>query len=206
MKNKDLADNYDYEGIFYINKDGVRCRSILDIKHQTRAGLGPDLMVVMMNPGGSYPVMVADENAKKFVRTEPDNTQRQIVRLMESRGYTYARVLNLSDIREKHSQELYRKLKDINFKHSIFDPSRRECLEKYFIHNVPIVVAWGVKPMLKQLIALAVNFLPKHLIGRCKKGNYYYHPLPLRPQKDITPEKWLEIVSAHLPRKQKNPN
>ncbi len=67
-------------------------------------------MVVMMNPGSSYPLNGIDNN---FLPSEaqPDITQKQIMRVMDAVGFDYARILNLSDLRTPDSGELYRFLK-----------------------------------------------------------------------------------------------
>jgi len=86
----------------------------------------PDLMVVMMNPGSSAPLN-KNENERKITLAKPDNTQRQIMQIMINGNYKYARVLNLSDIREPKSGILYNKLKIMEAEgilHSIFDTKR----------------------------------------------------------------------------------
>lgn len=67
----------------------------------------PDLMVVMMNPGSSYPLDGIDNNSIPS-EADPDTTQQQIMKVMDAALFNYARILNLSDLRTPDSNELYR--------------------------------------------------------------------------------------------------
>lgn len=108
-------------GLFY-ELDGYRLRKYLDIK---RVGIvldEPDLMVVIMNPGSSFPLDGIDNNTVPS-EAEPDATQQQIMKVMDAAGFDYARILNLSDFRTSDSSELYRLLKSDEcslVEHSIF--------------------------------------------------------------------------------------
>jgi hypothetical protein len=89
-----------------------------------------DLLVVMMNPGSSEPIEGEGLSeqlllSKEYVPKKPDNTQSQIMKVIESQGYLTALVINLSDVREPKSTIFARKLKQLSFasigeKHSIF--------------------------------------------------------------------------------------
>ena len=135
-----------------------------------------------MNPGSSKPVKPEDVYSNKFALTEPDNTQWQIVRLMEKLGYKYARVINLSDIREPKSHDFYEHLKTTStHTHSIFHEKREEDFEEYFIENVPVILAWGVNRKLEDLALLALEKLNKaERYGYSKEDSHsqFYHPLP----------------------------
>jgi hypothetical protein len=163
-------------------------------------------MVVMMNPGGSRPEKDGEDNARDFVKTKEDLTQHQILAVMRACEYKYARVLNLSDIREVESPQFYNRLKDGDFWHSIFSPTRKDDLKNRFIDtdNVPVLVAWGVDPKLSPLINLAMQFLRKeNIFGIPKKEEsyQYYHPLVRKP---FTKKEWVTKIVKML--KNRNPS
>ena len=95
----------------------------------------PDLLVVMMNPGGSKPLGAlwdADAN-QGFTAAQPDRTQYQIMRLMlvaqrDGIPWHHARILNLSDLRTPKSAEVLRKLQVYreDDSHSLFSLSRMD--------------------------------------------------------------------------------
>ena len=103
-----MPDQYNYTGYFY-TKEGYRLRSYLNIRKKSgwfaqglrrvksRIGVDtPDVMVVMMNPGASSPLEGGDDGRAEYA-AKPDLTQKQIARVMGHCGFSYARILNLSD-------------------------------------------------------------------------------------------------------------
>ena len=136
-----------------------------------------------MNPGSSKPKN-GIENGDKETEAVPDNTQDQIMRIMLNCGFNYARILNLSDLRQPKSKLFYDELitlKQHKIFHSIFDNKRKNEFENLFIENIPIILAWGVNSKLKVLTEIAMKkLMSKKLIGIKKEGheNAYYHPLP----------------------------
>ena len=197
----DLKKRYNFFGLFY-HRTKQPCRMVLDIKVKIKPPRKPDLVVVMMNPGSSEPVNTMDELSNKFSSTKPDNTQWQIVRLMEKLGYKYARVINLSDIREPKSSKFYEHLKTTgNHTYSIFHETRKEDYQKYFVKNVPVLLAWGVNKKLENLALLALKRLnnARHF-GFLKSGSAsaYYHPLP---RTEVKQKEWLSKMERKFPRK-----
>jgi hypothetical protein len=65
-------------------------------------------MVIMMNPGSSKPHRWYENNTKESLAI-PDNTQSQIMKVQNC-NLQYARVLNLSDLREAKSSIFYDKI------------------------------------------------------------------------------------------------
>ena len=192
------GNKYYFRGKFYELR-GHFFRSYLDI-HSLKSSLpGPDLMVVMMNPGSSYPLDTLERNSG--VSTHPDNTQLQIVKVMESCGFTHARVLNLSDFRTPKSDDLFKFINSVDeskIPHSIFFEERQLELETLFSNQVPVIYAWGVDPRLVPLALKAVKRLKvARPTGLLKKDFTcsYYHPLPRNRdgQKD-----WVTKISAQL--------
>lgn len=143
-----MKEEFEITGHFYEieNDKNGNYRRFLDIKRKPANTEQPDLMVVMMNPGSSKPLDGINNNDKPS-KAKPDPTQDQIMRVMNNVSFNYARVLNLSDLRTQHSEELYEFLKSKESKlvpHSIFDPSRTCELESLFVRGVPVVFGWGV--------------------------------------------------------------
>lgn len=191
-----MKSKFDITGLFY-EVGGYKCRKLLDIKRSGSRKRKPDLMVIMMNPGSSYPLNGIDNNSEAS-ETEPDNTQLQIMKVMESSSFDYARILNLSDLRTPDSSVLYKFLKSKKSKkvdHSIFSVGRREELERLFIRNVPAIYGWGVNSALIPLAKQAIDALNiEKPLGLLKAGTLhsYYHPLPRIYEKQL---EWVDHVS-----------
>ena len=117
---------FNVTGYFY-EKEQFGFRKFLNIIRKSSTIKTPDLMVIMMNPGSSRQEKEYANIFNKEVPTIPDNTQDQIMKVMNNLELNYARILNLSDLRESKSKILYEKielLKSINIAHSIFDDRR----------------------------------------------------------------------------------
>lgn len=124
---------------FYYNQDNFKFRRYLEIKRKSIADteIENDLNVIMMNPGSSRPLNNTEDESEylnKFVEAHPDPTQHQIMKVMENCNLNYARVVNLSDIREPKSSTFYNLLKsDLqNEKHSIFQVENEEYIKSQY--------------------------------------------------------------------------
>ena len=192
-----MKRNFEITGLFYENEK-LLCRKYLDIKRKELTSDKPDLMVIMMNPGSSKP---KDGNEKNTVASKavPDNTQDQIMKVMNNCDFHYARILNLSDLREAKSKIFYSKLEELNkIPHSIFNDSRIKDFETLFIKGVPVIFAWGVDKKLEPLVIQAIERINEpNPYGLLKKGtkSAYYHPLP---QNYHAQERWCEEISKML--------
>ncbi|MBF0162296.1 MAG: DUF1643 domain-containing protein [Magnetococcales bacterium] len=222
----DLKKIFGVYGDFYqvmLGGQPYACRSVLElIAHaRTPADLDqlphrqPDLLVVMMNPGSSKPIppdyqprWVGEEGPgarPQRVLTRPDNTQYQIMRLMAARGWSHARVLNLSDLREPKSVQLMKTLDRLEGvagggRHSLFCPERhqecRHCMGPP--GAVPVLIGWGrdaslaplARQCLRQLHGWRTIGVP---VG--EDGIFYAHPSPMLQRKK---EQWLLDVLAQL--------
>lgn len=195
-----MRENFKITGLFY-EKGGFKFRKILNIiKKETNCKI-PDLMVVMMNPGSSRPLNGID-SFNVETETVPDRTQDQIMKLMNNCGYNYARVLNLSDLREPKSGVFYSKLeelKELNIHHSIFSDNRKDDFNTLFVKGIPVILAWGVNNNLFELAAIAKDRIGSEFIaiGIQKVGEEYafYHPLPQNYNKQI---EWVETITDKL--------
>ena len=175
-----MKSKFHITGLFY-EIQGYKFRKYLNIKKKGSCVYIPEIMIVMMNPGGSKPVDGIDNNTVESDAI-PDRTQDQIMRVMTACNLQYARVLNLSDVREPKSNKLFPKLSEMDKKgiaHCIFYDRRREDFKSLFIHGVPVVYAWGVSKKLRDLAEKAIETIDAdNPIGIAKNECAYYHPLP----------------------------
>jgi hypothetical protein len=162
----------------------------------------PDLMVVMMNPGSSYPLDGINNNSVPS-EAEPDTTQQQIMKVMDAAALNYARILNLSDLRTPDSSELYSFLeseKSSEVEHSIFSPNRKSELEQLFVNGTPVIFGWGVNQALVPLAKQAIEALcVSNPLGILKPNTRYsyYHPLPRIYGKQL---EWVQHVTSQISR------
>lgn len=194
-----MKKKFKITGLYY-SEQGFKFRKYLDIKKINSTLVEPDLMVVMMNPGSSRPLDGIDNN-NKASEAVPDNTQSQIMKIMLNAGFNYARVLNLSDLREAKSKIFYEKIVELEAKgisHSIFDVKRIKELNKLWVNDVPVIYGWGVSTKLKSLAlqAIAVCQVSKPY-GILKPNTTwaYYHPLPPNHHKQL---EWVKEVLAQF--------
>ena len=224
----ELKNLYSVMGHFYDislnNTVHLNCRSSLEILSLVNAddfrdvcrGL-PDAVFIMMNPGSSRPLdklpssirdIRAISDRKTFVKTRPDTTQYQVMRVMARLGWQHVRVLNLSDLREPKSSVFATTFRSIELNygytaHSLFSPIRTQELTVELRRKVdaPLICAWGVSPKLNSLICVAAPVLRDAGIcrGLLKVGtsDRYFHPLPtLQTDKEI----WVNKLCKELGR------
>lgn len=174
----------------------------------------------MMNPGGSTPVNEARATLKvwktseasslvcELALTDLDDTQSQLMRIMENRGWTHIRVLNLSDLCETDSNLFYQYFSDFEAAtesrvHSIFSEARRDELAMKLKRKdaAPVIAAWGVSYKLSPLVNLSKAVLAgESLIGYQNKRRRYYHPQPARQfdAKLLKRKKWISELLKQL--------
>ncbi|MGE0252863.1 MAG: hypothetical protein AB7O99_09020 [Dongiaceae bacterium] len=194
-----MANEFEISGHFY-ELSGLKCRRYLNIKRVGSNLSQPDIMVVMMNPGSSYPLDGIDNNNAP-TEAHPDPTQDQIMAVMNNTGFNFARVLNLSDARQPSSNKFYEFLNSgsaNSIPHSIFHQSRHDEFSALFRQGVPTIYGWGVNSNLEGLARKAIDRISeKNPIGIRKNGIEwaYYHPLPRIHAKQV---EWVNTVSALL--------
>tara|TARA_R110002126_G_scaffold142546_5_gene288469 strand:- start:29827 stop:30417 length:591 start_codon:yes stop_codon:yes gene_type:complete len=185
---------------FYYEELGFKFRKYLDIKNIKSACKTPDLMVIMMNPGSSRPLDSIDNNTKES-EAVPDNTQSQIMKVMLNCNLQYARVLNLSDLREAKSNIFYTRIKDMEnagIPHSIFNENRQDDFNQLWVDNTTVIYGWGVSNKLKPLALKAIEACSAPTpYGILKAGTNwaYYHPLPPIHSKQVD---WVNNVSKQI--------
>lgn len=216
VPSKELMQNYDVFGHFYsveiTSGEVVDCRSVLEIASKSRtpkdhaelSNRKPDAVFIMMNPGSSQPLVAVNnhvlahdihEMSISLVRTKPDTTQYQVMRVMHHCQWQHVRVLNLSDLRcskSPHFVKLYRRLEvESDFdSHSIFSEARQHELSLKLpkARKMPLVYAWGLSEKLDPLIERCLSKISTNrtIKGVLEEGtsNKYRHPLPsLQKQK-----------------------
>lgn len=194
-----MNNKFKFFGHFY-ERSGLKCRRYLDIKRNGINSIYPDIMVVMMNPGSSYPLDRIDNNHAES-KAHPDPTQDQIMAVMNNTGFSFARILNLSDARQSNSNEFYKFIQSNGadaIAHSVFHESRTNEFSSLFRHNVPVIYGWGVNANLEGLARMAMSRIAtKNPIGIKKEGVdwAYYHPLPRIHTKQV---EWVNAVSSLL--------
>lgn len=178
----ELKKLFNVTGNFYFLRKVPYRRTLAITSTQKIITSDPDLMVVMMNPGTSMP-LVKTNYSNRDVPATPDPTQYKIMRFMRFAGFNHARVLNLSDLCEPTSEEFYKSIQADPHKNisSIFHPERREELNSLFSNNTPLLLAWGVNDSLIPLATLAREYLldkGKFHFGYNKNPDplKYYHP------------------------------
>jgi hypothetical protein len=222
--------NYEVYGHFYsLDFSGgkmVECRSVLEIVNKDSCpddlsqltNGDPDCVFIMMNPGSSCPLepvnqVVKSSNIEKLevtlVKTKPDTTQYQVMRIMHYKNWIHVRVLNLSDLRDPKSgsfvstfKELHKKYEDGGI-HSLFAIPREQELSRKLKRKkqAPVVCAWGVSGDLDLLITQSLSQLNGKAVqvGLLKDGtnDKYYHPLPtLQKDKELWVTNMLELLGS----------
>lgn len=210
--------HYEVTGYYY-EIDGYLFRKYLNIINkntkENNPNIIPDLMVIMMNPGSSYPIN-KNNNGRIETPAKPDATQSQIMKVMDDCGFNYARILNLSDLREHESKVLLSNIKRFDYKgipHSIFDELRDADFNELFVKNIPVIFACGAYTELKKYAQKAMGKIksksPKCIIGLCKNDyddnfvlrkiiNYdwaFFHPLPHNKNKH---QIWVDQIKAQM--------
>ena len=166
----------------------------------------PELIVVMMNPGGSRPLSALwDAGAHQgFAEAMPDRTQYQIMRMLmaaQNLGlpWQHARIFNLSDLRTPKSALLLQKIKayQSDASHSLFSEQRKqECGQYFEVNSTPVLCAWGLNPQLNGYAELALRAIQGHpLLGITDNGVLYRHPLPQRHDLQL---QWLQALAAQM--------
>lgn len=172
----------------------------------------PDARVIMMNPGASTPdeasykpptVSTAADilRSLKLVATTPDDTQIQVMRLMEAKGWNEVRVFNLNDLRETSSEAFLKRLRKLPDALSIFATGREaEWHALAGPSQLPTLMAWGRDRRLLRYARRAKLHVDKsptyfHAPSTGTHEPLYYHPMP----QGGNPEEWLAAMVAAIP-------
>lgn len=143
---------------------------------------------------------------RQLVETIPDTTQYQVMKVMAARGWRHARVLNLSDLRETKSANLFRHVQTLatlprGDTHSIFSAARREELLGHIgpvEHSPPIILGWGRHKTLYPLAEQCLEALDgRRMVGvEAPDGPLAYaHPSPMMQK---AKDAWIERILYRL--------
>lgn len=188
-----LDKRFQVLGRFYLLEGAAhsyKCRDLLEIHREQILEDPCDAIFVMMNPGGSKPTDGVDSEPiarAKLAHTVPDQTQYQLMRLMEEFKWNRVRVLNLSDLRNAKSSTFMTEARVFSEReghasHSIFCAKRKEELANALVRkaNAPLFTAWGVSLGLREMASLALDAFGEKAIGLPHKNGpwAFLHPLP----------------------------
>ena len=216
MKAADLKKEFAVFGHFYdrkFNDEIIPCREILEIislnnvpyDFQVLPQMQPELIVTMMNPGSSKPASNSYKpvvicrpsdiaNKRWIVEAKPDNAQYQIMRFMLINGWSHARILNLSDLRQAKSAVFIKTWPKFSESHSIFSKSRKDSLTKLIGEPQQILLAWSQEEALLPLAKMASKSVSTYkTVGLSRGEDLYAYPSPLLQKHK---EAWLEDISV----------
>jgi hypothetical protein len=212
INNNILAQRFDFEGAYYTRED-QKYRSQLVINRKQNSSNTFNALVIMLNPGGSYPLNDQFQNITDSTQLHsltltpcrPDDTQYQICRIMEIHQWNKVLVLNLFDICNVYSSDVVeRYTKRENLIESIFHEDRREelsLLANNLEEEAPLILAWGTNQHLTGIKKAVYNGpiikLNKIVIGLKKTDFQFYHPWPRGEESEMRyewPSKMSNII------------
>ena len=200
-------------GDFYMLND-TGCRSTLEIvnscvpanQRNQLLTCQPEIVVVMMNPGASEPREGGNGHHRPpheigsracLVSTCPDDTQRAIAKVMRCKGFSHARVLNLSDVRQVESNRFLDDLKNdcLPPGHSVFCSERAgELRERLRSRSGIAIAAWGKDRRLRKLAETALVSFQSHNL---RVHGWDNHPLFIHPAR--RPNQWPHWILSNWP-------
>lgn len=204
-----LRESFEVYGKFYKHDIGgcsLKMRRQAKIIRKDADAEHVDCIVIMINPGSRTPsetyVYPSDPEQGEFVKIKDDQTQHQMMRLMERVGYNRLDIINLSDICESNLTNFFHLMKDFQTNgsnaHSIFSKQRADEVKEIIGHDIPIILGWGTGAAIKGLAEKALTFLGdrRNIYGvKHAQHPYYYHPKPPVIKNRI---QWLERMEAQL--------
>lgn len=198
MKKEWLQLSYEFSGLFY-KRNSQNCRMVLDIREIGCDLENPDLIVIMMNPGSSKPILEKYHNQSLetacFVPTYPDDTQWKVIDFMRKYKFQYARILNLSDICEPNSGKLNKNNFEENS--SFLNPikSKTHDFMQYLNSDATLLLGWGAKDFSINAIVKAIQVISKNnykqIFGNFNRDCFFYHPTYF---KDSKKSEWLNGI------------
>jgi len=204
-----LRESFEVYGKFYqheMSGSTLKMRRKAKIVRKDTVTEQADCVVIMINPGSRTPpetyVYPTPPELGEFVKVKDDQTQHQMMRLMERVGYNRLDIINLSDICESNLTNFFRLVKDFQSKgsntHSIFSKQRAVEVKEIIGRDTPIILGWGTGDAIKGLAEKALTFIGdrENIYGvKHAKHPYYYHPKPPVIKNRI---QWLEQMEVQL--------
>lgn len=157
---KELKKTFEVSAKFYysvINEEKFLMRREARITRIGQKKEEIDAVVVMINPGSCQPtgaVTSSSGTEAKLLTAKPDQTQYQLMNLMERKAWDVLVIVNLSDICEgnmSNFSSIERKFREANIPHSIFqDENERDC-QSLLTAAKHVIFAWGESSTAKRL-------------------------------------------------------
>lgn len=209
---KHLKEIFDVNAKFYhtvVNGEKFLMRREARI---TRKGSGQgkiDAVVVMINPGSCKPSAVLKETSSdkmEMVPANPDQTQYQLMNLMERKNWDVLVILNLSDICEGNLQkfrEIEKKFAAAKASHSIFQDENVSARNELLSNSGNLIFAWGTSPVAKKLakeFGLFNNGTPTKKYNHMKAWVHPEKLFPMHPRPALMTNKviWLDTMESLL--------
>ena len=109
-------------------------------------------------------------------------------------GWSHARILNLSDLRQPKSTVFMKTWTTLSESHSIFSKSRQNSLYELIGEPEQILLAWSQEESLLPLAEMASSAVRSfNTIGLSRGENLYAYPSPMLQKHK---ESWLASISA----------
>ncbi|MDQ0428532.1 hypothetical protein QOZ98_001358 [Planomicrobium stackebrandtii] len=168
-----------------------------------------DAVVVMINPGSCKPTgAVTSSSAKEAIlmAAKPDQTQYQLMNLMERKAWNVLVIVNLSDICEgnmSNFRNIERKFQEASLPHSIFqDENMRDC-HALLSSAKHVIFAWGESTTAKRLseqFGLFKNGRATIDYGHMKAWVHSERGFPRHPRPALTESRiiWLDTMETLL--------
>lgn len=193
---------------FYMSEAGGKeylMRSEANIFRKGKEAKQTDAIIVMVNPGScsavnrptkfeAYPKNPKD---KKFVESRPDQTQYQLMNLMERMKWDCLKIYNISDLVTGNYKEFKKYFKELEengyHSNSIFSKER---IEEFKItqERTTLIYAWGGDNIIKKYTdPIEKEF--QHTGVRHPEKGYYLHP---KPAKYVDRKEWLDRIEVIL--------
>jgi len=211
-----LDSQFEFFGSYYKVND-VGFRNLLTVQRKGQTVGSYDALVIMINPGGSYPLNSDDYQDKVPLDTEktglvpcnPDSTQYQICRLMNLRTLNNVAVINLFDICDTDSRNVFERYLSNKslLEESIFHSDRRNELNGIMAEiseTGPVIIAWGMNKsgssIKKQIYNKVLVPSGRELFGWSKPGKefHYYHPYPRGEENQWIRNEWPAKIHEQL--------
>lgn len=136
-----------------------------------------DLLLIMLNPGSCSGDKVRDDGLVE-VEPDPDPTLKRIIKVLHtSKSFKNCRVINLCDVKNPNSKQVFQKSEMYFNKYSIFSESRREELKQLARPGIKAWLAWGRKVETGSFARNAIIQLKSCGISIVNEDQPHYHPL-----------------------------
>ncbi|WP_404469640.1 hypothetical protein [Sutcliffiella horikoshii] len=207
----ELLKVFRVEASFYKRKIGDEYITLRNQARIIRRGYSDtttsDAVVMMVNPGScnvsdknyNIPILNPVTERVPFVEANSDQTQEQLMRLMDIRVWNHLVIINLSDICSGNIDVFFSYLrKVVEDDHSILSDARIKELEFILANNRgPVIAAWGTNSRIKKPAKIALEHpLLKPIVGlRHELCPYYLHPRPALMEKRAL---WLHNINRLL--------